>query len=123
MPFAQVGLAMTQIAQWFASLLLIALSLYVGIGQWWAIHAIPRRLNAQGQHRNYSMIPLIGGVIGTGGCLLSPMSAIKQLWWLPLIIDPGCALLFGCIVVFGIVAGAKRFFNTSAPHSDETSKR
>ncbi len=27
--------------------------------------------NAQGQQRNYSMIPLIGGVIGTGGCLLS----------------------------------------------------
>lgn len=114
---------MTIFAQWVASLLMIALSVCVGIGQWWAIYAIPRRRNAQGQQRNYSMVPLIGGVMGTGGCLLSPLSTIKQLWWLPLIIDPGCALLFVCMAIFGIMAGAKRLSKTSNSHPDETSDR
>ncbi len=97
-----------QFVQWVICVPLIALSLYVGIGQWWALYSIPKRLNAHGQPRNYSMIPLIGGLLGTIGCLVAPVSFIQRLWWLPLIIDPGCALLFGSLAAFGIVAGAKR---------------
>ena len=94
--------------QWTISLLLIGLSLYVGIGQWWAIYTIPKKLNAQGQPRNYSMIPLIGGVFGAIGCYIAPSESLNRLWWLPLIIDPGCALLFGLLAVSLAHAGIKR---------------
>ena len=99
-----------QIARWCISAPLIALSLLIGLGQWWAIYWIPKQLNAQGQSRSYSMIPLVGGVLGVIGCLVSPLPNVSQLWWLPLIIDPGCALLFGCVAGFGIVAAAKQLF-------------
>jgi hypothetical protein len=82
-------------------------SLFVAIGQWWSIYSIPRKLNAQGQPRNYSMIPLIGGAIGTVGCLISPASSIRSCWWIPLIADPGCGLLFGILSILSIANGAK----------------
>jgi len=97
-----------QIAQWTIAVLMIALSLYIGVGQWWAIYSIPKKLNAQGQPRNYSMIPLIGGLFGTIGCLVAPSPFINRFWWVPPVIDPGCVLLFGCLAVFGSIAGIKR---------------
>ncbi|MBL8814508.1 MAG: hypothetical protein JNL58_00655 [Planctomyces sp.] len=96
------------IAQWTISLLLIALSTYISLGQWWAMYWIPKKRNALGQPRNYSMIPLVGGVLGAIGCWLAPAPSVRSLWWLPLIFDPGCVLLFGSLVVFLTIEGIER---------------
>ncbi len=96
------------VLQWTVSILLIGLSLFIGLGQWWAIYTIPKGLNAQGQPRNYSMIPFIGGVLGVLGCLMSPSEKIFRLWWLPLLIDPGSGLLFGFLGASLVVATYKR---------------
>ena len=94
--------------QWLCSILLIAFSLFVAFGQWYSAYTIPKKLNAQGQPRNYSMIPLVGGVFGMFGCFACPNPTIRGLWWLPLLLDPGCALMFGAVAVFGIVSLFRR---------------
>lgn len=40
-----------------------------------------------------SQIPFVGGLIGGIACALSPIAAIRPFWWLPPILDPGCAFL------------------------------
>ncbi len=43
--------------------------------------------------RNYSFIPLFGGVIGVLACVCSPMRALPKFWLVPLILDPGTLFL------------------------------
>lgn len=45
--------------------------------------------------RGYSLIPLFGGLLGMVGCIVAPSSSVRGFWWLPLIVDPGCAFLLG----------------------------
>jgi hypothetical protein len=99
-----------QIVRWIICVLLVSFSLYIGIAQWIAMYVVPQQVNDDGSRRGYSMVPLLGGLLGTIGCLIAPMTFVQQFWWLPLIIDPGCALLFGMLVVFGCIAGFKRLF-------------
>jgi predicted lysophospholipase L1 biosynthesis ABC-type transport system permease subunit len=101
--------------QCIVAVLLISLSLLIAIGQWWSIYSIPKKLNVQGQPRNYSMIPLFGGLLGAIGCLVATSSVVRQLWWVPLLIDPGCALLFGILAISGLIAVFKRVLGR---HSD-----
>ena len=54
---------------------------------------------SQFRHRNYSLVPLIGGGLGFISCLISPVQCAKSFWYVPLILDPGtCYLLLGAIV-------------------------
>jgi hypothetical protein len=39
-----------------------------------------------------SLIPLVGGIAGCCAFLVSPLTALRWLWWLPLCIDWGCGL-------------------------------
>jgi len=41
--------------------------------------------------RPYSMIPLVGGLIGTIGLLI--FARLRGVFWLPLLADPGSAVL------------------------------
>lgn len=82
------------IARWIFASLLIAFSLYVAIAQWYCIFTVPRQRNAQGEPRNYSIVPLFGGGLGAIGCLIAPNETLQSLWWLPLVLDPGCTLIF-----------------------------
>ena len=38
-----------------------------------------------------SWIPLIGGVVGSLGCLVAPYDQIRTLWWVPFVVDWGSA--------------------------------
>lgn len=40
--------------------------------------------------KRYSCIPIVGGAIGFIGMLVSPFPLLRQLWWLPLLLDYGC---------------------------------
>ena len=96
------------IVQWLFSILLIAFSLFVAFGQWYCMFTIPGQLNAQGEPRNYSLAPLVGGVIGMFGCFVCPNLTVRGLWWAPLLLDPGCALMFGSVAIFGIISLFRR---------------
>lgn len=39
--------------------------------------------------RHPSMIPLVGGLMGAGFCLLVPIEGLAWYWWVPIVIDPG----------------------------------
>jgi hypothetical protein len=40
-----------------------------------------------------SMIPIIGGLIGVAGFVISPTRTLNHLWWMPIIADLGCGLM------------------------------
>lgn len=41
----------------------------------------------------HSQVGLIGGVFGCVGLLISDSESLKSYAWIPLVLDPGCALL------------------------------
>ena len=97
---------------WILAIPMILVSLYIGMGQWWSIYSVPKQFNEQGKRRNYSMNSNSWmGVIGAIGCLVAPHSYLNSLWWIPLLIDPGCALLF-FLIMFGV---AKFAFKRMSP--------
>ena len=90
--------------RWTVSSVMIALGLLIGVSQWIAITYGTRRMR-ENPGSGYSMAPLIGGLIGTIGCLISPSATIRTFWWIPPIIDPGCVLLFSLVIgslVYGL---------------------
>lgn len=90
---------------------LIAFSLFLAVCQIMAIVAARRRLNADPNARGYSMVPILVGLLGTIECLVAPYSFVQRLWWVPLIIDPGCALLFGSVLLLALVNLVRRFIS------------
>ncbi|MEI6074618.1 MAG: hypothetical protein WCS94_03535 [Verrucomicrobiota bacterium] len=46
-----------------------------------------------------SLIPFVGGMLGTIGLLLLPMSQPRRFWWVPLIMDLGCGPMLVAIVI------------------------
>ena len=49
------------------------------------------------QHKFYKragvQLPLMGGLLGAGALLLAPLPEVGPFWWIPLLVDPGCAYL------------------------------
>jgi hypothetical protein len=54
--------------------------------------------------RGGSTIPLLGGVAGAVGVVASPEVALRPLWWLPLVVDPGSVVF----AVLTLVSLARR---------------
>ena len=98
---------MLLIIQWVFTTTMIGLSFLIALSQWYAIYAIPKTLNEHGEPRNYSMILLVGGLLGAIGCFFSPSTVLNHYWWLPLLLDPGCALMFGLTASFLIFSYLK----------------
>lgn len=40
--------------------------------------------------RRSSLAPFVGGLVGMAGFLVMPFEAAATLWWVPLVLDPGC---------------------------------
>ena len=38
---------------------------------------------------NFSVVPLVGGILGGAGFFLAPNPALRHLWWLPSLLDYG----------------------------------
>jgi hypothetical protein len=53
---------------------------------------------------NFSAIPLLGGILGSIGFFLSVSPALRQRWWLPLILDYGSV---PCLVCWMVVLAKK----------------
>ena len=46
-----------------------------------------------------SLIPFVGGIIGTIGIIISPAAQLRHLWWIPLVADLGCIPLLLALIV------------------------
>jgi hypothetical protein len=46
-----------------------------------------------------SLIPFVGGIIGTIGIIISPAAQLRHLWWIPLVADLGCLPLLLAVIV------------------------
>lgn len=44
--------------------------------------------------RTPSPAPFAGGLLGLAALMICPIEGITRFWWVPLVVDPGCALLF-----------------------------
>lgn len=42
-----------------------------------------------------SLFPVIGGVLMGIGLWMAPHQELRAVWWVPLLLDPGCALMVG----------------------------
>lgn len=89
---------------WILSTTMIALGLVLGLCQWLAMIQVTR------QGKGYSFVPLLAGLMGSVGCLISPSPAMKTMWWLPLFVDPGCVLLFSVAAADSCAALFRRIF-------------
>jgi len=95
--------------RWIIAGSLILFSLVGAFAQWNAMFLATRRLRVDENASGYSLVPLVIGVLGVIGMLVAPASLLRRLWWVPLIVDPGCALLFGSVAIFGIGHLIRRF--------------
>jgi len=66
-------------SEWLLPGALIALSALIAVGQ---AYLVARKTP-------YSVIPLLGGLLGAAGFLLAPSPLLNRLWWAPLILDVG----------------------------------
>jgi hypothetical protein len=87
---------------------LIAFSAFVTVCHFGGIVRASRRLRRDKNARGYALLPLVGGVSGAIGCLVAPFAPIQRLWWVPLVVDPGCALLLVCGLVSLVLYAACR---------------
>ena len=96
-------------ARWITAGLFVLFSLVGSFAQWNAMFLATRRLRADENAGGYSLVPLVVGLLGVFGMLLAPASYLQRLWWIPLLVDPGCALMFGSVAIFAIGNLVRRF--------------
>jgi len=82
------------VLRWIVGGLLAAAYLLIAAANW-GILLLLRRTYADG-HRP-SLVPLVGGVIGAAAVVLLPPLGIP--WWLPALLDPGCALYVALVAI------------------------
>lgn len=69
-------------------------------GAWIVVCTYGALISSMRTGRRYSMIPLFGGGLVSLAWLLCPALGAKSWAWIPLVIDPSCALLFVVTAVF-----------------------
>jgi hypothetical protein len=103
---------MNQIGSYFAMIIsggLILLSLYIIFCNW-SLMFIDYYYKVHS-----SLIPLLGGLLGSVGLLFSLPSA-RQYWWLPLMVDPGCFFLFAGALIYQTIRWMKRIRHDDVGH-------
>jgi hypothetical protein len=93
-------MSVMEFARWAIAVALIGISLWVIVCQFGGIVQARFRRSKDGRVGGYSAIPLIGGLLGAIGCVVAPSGTVQGLWWIPLLADPGCGLLFMFIIAF-----------------------
>jgi len=76
--------ALNNTIPWIASLLFLAILLFLAAMSWMTVWAAIFR----GKHSPW--VPLVGGLAGVAGLSLLPFARPHFYWWLPLILDGGC---------------------------------
>ena len=71
---------------WTASFVLVALFIWVASMNAWVLF-----VDLRGDSDPPSSIPLFGGLMGAAGLWLMPVEGAAHWFWLPLVLDYGCA--------------------------------
>jgi hypothetical protein len=79
----------------------IVLAVMLGLFSGWAVASNYVILAIAARGRHISMIPVVGGLVGAAAVALAPWRYSP--WWaIPLILDPGCALMVAGALVHSI---------------------
>jgi hypothetical protein len=80
---------------------IVAGTLFLALGTWLAIlnAGVFWKVHVRKQEAP-SWIPLLGGLFGVVGLLLLPFEATRDWWWIPLLLDWGCAPGIGHTILF-----------------------
>jgi hypothetical protein len=76
------------LAQWTVALLFTLVCVATAQCNWFVL----TRFAIQG--RSGSMVPILGGLAGCLAVLIVPLDGAQRWWWLPLLLDIGCAPYF-----------------------------
>jgi hypothetical protein len=92
-----------EILRWTIGSALLGVGVLIALANWIIIF---KRLLCG---RYESVIPLLGGFVAALGLVVSPLE-LGNLWWLPLIADPGCVLspVSFLVLIFLSVSGRIR---------------
>lgn len=78
---------------WIIAVVLLALSLWAVLGNLWIAFA------GFFLKKRESLLPFVGGIAGTIGLWLLPMSQTRHFWWVPLVIDLGCGPMLVAVLI------------------------
>lgn len=72
--------------------------LIVGFGNAWTVvrYVLTKKRS--------SAVPTVGGVCGVAACFFLPFELLRNLWWLPLLLDYGTVPVFVISALLGVVA-------------------
>ena len=97
-----VGTDQVVLAQWWVAVFLGLVSLAIIVTNWALLVAhLGEALHLVTKKKRSSLGPLGGGLVGMVAMLLCPARAVQERAWLPLVVDPGCALYLTYFFVFG----------------------
>lgn len=86
------------------AVLLFAVFAFVATGNAVGVVQAMRRRRADPTGSGFSMVPLLGGLAGALACVVAPLRGLARWWWVPLVVDLGCAAL----LVFAATAVLRR---------------
>ncbi len=67
------------------------------------------------RQKHASLVPLIGGVSGALACFTVPFTALRGVWWIPLLLDIGTVPLLALTVAFSIRAAIRQLLSDGRP--------
>ena len=77
---------------WVACLILGIPAALLIVASWAGLIAATRN------GRGVSLIPGVFGVTAAVSCRMCPAETVRSLWWLPLLLDPGCLVLVATLI-------------------------
>ena len=89
---------MSEYVRWTLAIIVAMLSGFAIICQYGGMIQSLLRQRNDPKAGGYSMVPIIGGVLGMVACLAAPSVAVQRLWWIPPVLDPGCVLLIALVL-------------------------
>lgn len=84
-------------------LLSLVAVILLGIFAWAAVANVVLAVRYYVHGQRSSLLPIVGGVLGAVGCLVAPWTFLKAWWWLPPIVDIGCAPMLLAMIVESIM--------------------
>lgn len=75
----------------------------LGVFAWAAVANVVLGVRYYVHGKRSTLVPLVGGVLGAIGCLIAPWTILRTWWWLPLLIDIGCAPMLLAMIVESIM--------------------
>jgi hypothetical protein len=70
----------------------LLIAVFVSLGAWATIGNYAAIM----QRKGGSLSPLLGGLLLAAAMFLYPAARVRHYAWIPLVLDPGCLVMFAC---------------------------